>query len=260
MMGWCYGILACFPGEVRGMTTKQVKAIAKKAPVDKDTKVRQGKVRLLLTVWMAGEEGLKRGDLTKSLKASGGDGVSGSALVPLLEKDGFLAFKAVKRAKWGTLTPEGVSFLDETLMDPGFEFVAPQFGSAFVNALLGWIRERRAAVSTVDANGHGSINGNGNGNGKAIASYEEFKEVAFQTYKQLNNGHSYSGLVPIWHLRQELEEKVDRLDFNDWLMKMQAERIFYLQTGEAIGATDEQKRNSLESEIRGLLFYVSQPN
>jgi hypothetical protein len=36
--------------------------------------------------------------------------------------------------------------------------------------------------------------------------------------------------------------------------------LLYLQSGEHRGATDKQKRESIDSEIRGLLFYASQPS
>jgi hypothetical protein len=41
------------------------------------------------------------------------------------------------------------------------------------------------------------------------------------------------------------------------MMEMQAEQEFYLQTGEAREATEDQKRDSITNEIRGLLFYAS---
>ncbi len=41
---------------------------------------------------------------------------------------------------------------------------------------------------------------------------------------------------------------------------MQAEQLFDLQSGEARGATEEQKQDSIYSDIRGLLFYASQPS
>jgi hypothetical protein len=79
-------------------------------------------------------------------------------------------------------------------------------------------------------------------------------------FEKLNKTHNYSGLVPIWHLRRELEERVSREEFNNWMMEMQAEQLFYLQSGEARGATEDQKRNSITDEVRGLLFFASKPS
>ncbi len=44
------------------------------------------------------------------------------------------------------------------------------------------------------------------------------------------------------------------------MMEMQAEQLFYLQSGEARGATEDQKRDSITDEVRGLLFFASQPS
>jgi hypothetical protein len=93
-----------------------------------------------------------------------------------------------------------------------------------------------------------------------IKSYDDFEVAANNAYEKLNKSYNYAGLVPIWHLRSELGEKVKREEFNDWTMKMQANRSFYLQSGEARGATKEQKTNSISDDIRGLLFYASRPS
>ena len=73
----------------------------------------------------------------------------------------------------------------------------------------------------------------------------------------LDNSYSYSGLVPIWHLRRELSKQVSPEEFNDWMMQMQASQLLYLQSGEARGASEDEKRDSIHSEIRGLLFFAS---
>jgi hypothetical protein len=95
---------------------------------------------------------------------------------------------------------------------------------------------------------------------KTIASYDEFKPEVLALFEKLDKSYNYSGLVPIWHLRQALETRLAREEFNNWMMEMQAEQLFYLQSGEARGATDNQKRDSITDEVRGLLFFASQPS
>jgi hypothetical protein len=53
---------------------------------------------------------------------------------------------------------------------------------------------------------------------------------------------------------------MSRENFKDLIMQMQADRLFYLQSGEARGATDEQKQDSISDDIRGLLFFASKPS
>jgi hypothetical protein len=95
---------------------------------------------------------------------------------------------------------------------------------------------------------------------KAIASYKEFKSEVLPLFEKLNKSYNYSGLVPIWHLRQALGTRIGREEFNNWMMEMQAEQLFYLQSGEARGATEDQKRDSITDDVRGLLFFASQPS
>ncbi|MFM6308725.1 MAG: hypothetical protein ACKPGB_10710, partial [Dolichospermum sp.] len=64
---------------------------------------------------------------------------------------------------------------------------------------------------------------------------------------------------PIWQIRKEVGNRLQRDQFNTWIMDMQAEQLLYLQSGEARGATEEQKQDSINSEIRGLLFFASKP-
>jgi hypothetical protein len=79
-------------------------------------------------------------------------------------------------------------------------------------------------------------------------------------FEKLDKSYNYSGLVPIWHLRRELGERIGRDEFTNWMMQMQGEQLFYLQSGEARGATDDQKRDSITDDVRGLLFFASQPS
>jgi hypothetical protein len=145
------------------------------------------------------------------------------------------------------ITDTGKALLKASLESGDFQFDA-QIGKRTANVLLRWWRSQpsRGAMSTEKS--------------EMISSYEAFKSMALETFQRLNKEYNYGGLVPIWHARQEIGAAVSRTQFNDWIMQMQAEQIFYLQTGEAIGATDAQKRDSIENEIRGLLFYISQPD
>lgn len=209
--------------------------------------------RLLLLLWS--EEGLvKKGDLLQRLLKQHERRKKYQAILDELLEVEAVALIGSKSAQV-QLLPQGEMLLAEGLQDERFEF-GSQVGGRLANALLKWIRRQAIATPKASIVDH---NGSHNGAGKSIVSYEEFKNEALQQFSALNNQYTYSGLVPIWHLREQLNNRVDRQDFNNWLMEMQAEQIFYLQTGEAIGATEEQKRNSIESEVRGLLFYVSQP-
>jgi hypothetical protein len=209
-------------------------------------------VRLLLILCELGATGelIKRGDISTKAPKTG----------EKWQKDYEQTFKKILDSEAIAETTQGRStlyqprleslkgLLKKELQDPNFSF-DEILSAGRANVLVDLLRQAPVAVVS---------NGKATG-GAMIASYEEFKTEASQLFERLNKGFNYSGLVPIWHLRREMGDRVDRVEFNEWLMKMQADQMFYLQSGEAIRATDDQKRDSLESEIRGLLFYVSYP-
>jgi hypothetical protein len=156
-------------------------------------------------------------------------------------------------------TPKGLQMLNEGLKSDEFQFDSA-IGAKAANALLKWLREQSTSGKGAVSNGASAPADTAKSAEGAIASYEHFKSEALPMFEKLNKTHNYSGLVPIWHLRRELEERVSREEFNNWMMEMQAEQLFYLQSGEARGATEDQKRNSITDEVRGLLFFASKPS
>lgn len=216
----------------------------------------QAEIRFLLCLWDLGtaNKEVKRSVLNKRIVRKHEKSTDYEKIISELEKEGAIA---ISKNGFSLVSPKGLEVLGEGLKSPDFKFEGTIVGTWVANALLKWISKSQNAVVVASV----SSNGNGNGNGKKtqIQSYEEFKLQTLGLFKNLNETHCYSGLVPIWHLRQELSEQVSREDFNDWMITMQREQLFYLQSGEARGATDEQKKNSINNEIRGLLFFASKP-
>jgi len=170
-----------------------------------------------------------------------------------LEQAGAIVYSPLNRVTLVALSARGKEVLADGLKskDSLFEFDGSQIGTRLGNALLKWIRHQDGAAGVGVEAGKGDVG--------AIASYEEFKAQALALFEKLDKSYNYSGLVPIWHLRRELGEQVSRENFKDLIMQMQADRLFYLQSGEARGATDEQKRDSISDDVRGLLFFASKP-
>ena len=203
-------------------------------------------VRLLLELWNFDGVPIGQGKLNKRF--------SGKAADKNAAREGLMASGSIEvagegKAKGFVLTDVGKALLGTSLANDEFKFTAG-IGQRTANVLLKWVRSTPVTSAEPVAKTVGS----------AIESYEAFKVVALETFDRLNREYCYGGLVPIWHARQEVDSTVSRTAFNEWTMQMQAEQIFYLQTGEAIGATESQKQDSIENEIRGLLFYISQPN
>lgn len=216
----------------------------------------KAKVRVLLNLWDEGEgkNKVNQGKLTKLIARTNETKKTYEPILKELEESGAIAYLREKGRSQVELTAKGKEVLAAGLksQDSLFEFDGAQMGARLGNALLKWMRHEDGGVAVAVEAGKGDVG--------AIASYEEFKAVALALFEKLDKGYNYMGIVPIWHLRRELGERVKREDFKDLIMQMQADRLFYLQSGEARGATDEQKRDSISDEVRGLLFFVSKPS
>lgn len=216
----------------------------------------KAKVRVLLNLWDEGEgkNKVNQGKLTKLIARTNETKKTYEAVLKELEDSGAIAYLREKGRSQVELTAKGKEVLAAGLksQDSLFVFDGSQMGARLGNALLKWIRHQDGAASVAVEKGKEDVG--------AIVSYEEFKPQALALFEKLDKAYNYMGLVPIWHLRRELGERVKREDFKDLIMQMQADRLFYLQSGEARGATDEQKRDSISDDVRGLLFFASKPS
>lgn len=207
----------------------------------------QLKTRLLLALWDLGgtKQEVKKGELNKRIVTKDKKVADYQSIFKELEKQGAIA---ISKKGYSLVSPVGLEVLGEGLTSPEFRFEGTIVGTWVANALLKWISQMNGAVTaSVSANGVKS----------EMKSYDEFKSEVFDLFEKVDATNSYSGLVPIWHLRRELGERVSSENFNNWMMAMQGDQLFYLQSGEARGATDDQKRDSINSDIRGLLFFAS---
>ena len=216
----------------------------------------KAKVRVLLNLWDlgGGKMRVKKGDLTKRIVRTNETSQRYVEVLGELQATGAIEYSLVNRVTMVELSAKGKEVLAQGIKskDSLFEFDGSQIGTRLGNSLLKWIRHQDGAASVAVEKGKGDVG--------AIASYEDFKSQALALFEKLDKGYNYMGLVPIWHLRRELGEQMSRENFKDLIMQMQADRLFYLQSGEARGATDEQKQDSISDDIRGLLFFASKPS
>ena len=204
------------------------------------------KTRLLLALWDLGanEQEVKKGLLTKRIVAKGQKMADYKGILEDLQGQGAVT---VSKTGYTLMSPIGLDVLGVGLRSGEFKFEGTIVGTWAANALLRWIGQINVVAASV-------VSGGG-----VIGSYEEFKSEILDLFDKLDKSYSHAGLVPIWQIRKEVENRLQRDQFNAWIMDMQAEQLLYLQSGEARGATEEQKQDSINSEIRGLLFFVSKP-
>jgi hypothetical protein len=138
--------------------------------------------------------------------------------------------------------------LGESLKKPEVKFEGTIVGTWVANALVRWIAQMDGAVSTPAAQAKTKE--------KAIASYDEFKQVALDVYDRLNRDYNLDDLVPIYRIRREIGDHVSRSHFSEWLLEMQANNIFQLMGGEMPDITPDKREDSIETPVGGLRYYA----
>jgi hypothetical protein len=223
---------------------------------NKDLQGSYAKTRLLLALWELGanEQKVARGKLGKRVVSKGQKITDYQGILEDLQEQGAITILKKGSAISYTLnSPIGLDVLGAGLRSDEFEFESGKtLGTWVANALLRWFRQVDVVVNkTVVLDNGVKV--------EVIGSYEEFKLEILGLFDKLDKSYSHAGLVPIWQIRKEVGNRLQRDQFNTWIMDMQAEQLLYLQSGEARGATEEQKQDSINSEIRGLLFFASKP-
>jgi len=141
-----------------------------------------------------------------------------------------------------SLTDAGSQQLAAGLLSADFGFEGQLVGSRLANAALRWFRQNQGvSVDAIEPK---------------ISTYEEFKVVAIETYKQLNRDYNLSNLVPIYQIRRAIGDLVTRAQFDKWLLETQAKEIFQFVTGGVADLTPDKERDSITTELGGLRYYA----
>jgi hypothetical protein len=90
-----------------------------------------------------------------------------------------------------------------------------------------------------------------------IVSYDAFVEESMKVLKKLNSDYNYDNLVPIYHLRRELGDRVDRTQFNEWLLEMHAKSFFELMTGSMPDIMPDIVDDSVRNKFGSIYYSIS---
>ena len=212
-----------------------------------ENKIERAKTRVLLVLWaiVGIDNSLGKGKIlpltrTKE-KAADYDEVFAA-----LETDGAIALTRQKggKIKDVTLTQVGYGLLGDLLRSPDFEFEGTQIGAKLGNYLVKWIAHvPNAAVVAESA--------------PKISSYDEFKVVALETYDRINFEFSHNNFVPIYKIRRSIGDLVTRSEFNEWLIKMQADDTLLLQESGVEDSSPDKLQDSVSTPISGLRCYAT---
>jgi hypothetical protein len=206
----------------------------------------QAKTRLLLALWDMGasKTEVAKGQLTKRIVQKSQKVADYQGIIDQLQQEGAIAIAKNKLS----LSDKGEKMLGESLKKPEVKFEGTIVGTWVANALVRWIAQMDGAVSTPAAQAKTKE--------KAIASYDEFKQVALDVYDRLNRDYNLDDLVPIYRIRREIGDHVSRSHFSEWLLEMQANNIFQLMGGEMPDITPDKREDSIETPVGGLRYYA----
>ncbi|MEG4089835.1 hypothetical protein [Microcoleus sp. Pol12B4] len=216
----------------------------------------KAKVRVLLNLWdlSGGKMKVKKGELTKRIVRTNETSQRYVEVLGELQATGAIEYSLVNRVTLVELTAKGKEVLAEGLKskDSLFEFDGSQIGTRLGNSLLKWIRHQDGAASVRVEKGKGDVG--------TIASYDDFKAVALDVYDSLNRDYNLDDLVPIYRMRRAIGERVGRSEFNEWLLKMQAQDIFQLMSGEMPDITADKREDSITISGVGFRNYAKRLN
>lgn len=197
--------------------------------------------RILLNLWTLDEPEVSRSKFLPSSKNK----EYKKALETLAGENALSLRQKTKSRKVYSLTDEGKQRLAEGLVSDRFQFPA-QIGAKTANAVLKWWRQQEGTPAIA----------NGNGKVSEIESYEEFTDVALSTYDQLNKDFNLRDLVPIYRIRRTIGDRIARSDFNDWMLKMQANDVFQLMESSIEDGAAKKLEDSVMTKTGTLRCYA----
>ena len=216
----------------------------------------KAKVRVLLNLWALEDEKMivRKGELNKRIVRTNETSKNYEGVIGELQEAGAIVYSLSNRVTLVELSAWGKEVLADGLKskDSLFEFDGSQIGTRLGNALLKWIRHQDGAASVGVEAGKGDVG--------AIASYEEFKAVALEVYDSLNRDYNLDDLVPIYRMRRAIGERLERSQFNEWLLEMQANDIFQLMAGETQDLTADKREDSITIPGGALRYYAKRLN
>lgn len=210
----------------------------------------QTKTRLLLALWDLGgtQQEVTKGLLAKRIVPKGKKVADYQSIFEELQQQGVIA---ISQKGYSLASPKGLEVLGEGLKDSDFKFPGTIVGTWAANALVKWISQIDVPVDSTSA----LVNGKSAKN--AIASYEEFKPVALEVYDKLNYEYNFNHLVPIYRIRRAIGDRVNRTQFNDWLLETQADDILQLQGGSVEDSAPDKIEDSVTTVLDGLRCYAT---
>jgi hypothetical protein len=212
----------------------------------------QREMRSLLVLWSLGaSQGfIKKSDLPKhyrnreiwQLLLNSGSIQEDKEKREIINKNQKTQVVSIKTVKF---TTQGLKQLANGL-NSSFVFQGKPIDIRLANAVLEWFRENQGQTIVTELQS------------QPIKDYDEFKQVALETYDRLNYEFNYNKLVPVYLIRRAIDNRVTRTQFNDWMLEMHRSHILHLYGGGFVDATDDQIRDSIYNDVLKTLYFAAE--
>lgn len=172
------------------------------------------------------------------------------ALIKLVE-DGSISkheTNSKKRYKY-SLTSQGRQKLIENLFNEEFFFFG-NIGIKTTNGMLKAFRELKHSDEIV------TQNASQNGHRYAISSYDDFSSFILDFCRKIDVKDNLDGLIPIYRVRREVGDTVDKDQFDDWLFELQADNQLQMMGDDLSDTPQDQKDDSVKIPGGNLRFYI----
>lgn len=193
--------------------------------------------------------GIRKAIVIERSKKSSEKSKDYEAVLQDLESQGAIVIQKKGQSAFLSLGHTGRSLLGSVLTSVDLVFET-SVGARLMNTLIRWIREEGLTTSTDQPTAPPQTIAS------SIASYDEFKEEAMQVLQKLNTDYQLSDLVPIYRLRRFLGDRIDRTQFNEWLLAMHRNSIVELMSGD-IDLTPDIAEDSVTSKLGSMYYYVN---
>ena len=193
--------------------------------------------------------GIRKAIVIERSKKSSEKSKDYEAVLQDLESQGAIVIQKKGQSAFLSLGHTGRSLLGSVLTSVDLVFET-SVGARLMNTLIRWIREEGLTTSTDQPTAPPQTIAS------SIASYDEFKEEAMQVLQKLNTDYQLSDTVPIYRLRRSLGDRIDRTQFNEWLLAMHRDSVVELMSGTMPDLTPDIVEDSVTNPL-GLMYYYA---
>jgi hypothetical protein len=199
--------------------------------------------RLLLALFHLGGQDIPKSQWLNLFKRKSEKVKDMQFFVTSLEQEGAIKIDASKSIQKVSLLLEGQTKLRDGLINNQLSFSGNVVSTKFIKALLQWIQSENIKINIPTDT-------------PKLNSYPEFKQQIMQIYEKLNLDYKFGDLVPIYRIRRQIGEAVERHEFDEWLLEMQADDILQLLEGSVEDSASDKLADSIRTPLSGLRCYA----